>query len=64
MHDGPDLKPGLRVRLTPLGVERCPRLVSHTGIIVGASTRGQAVRVLIDGRTYPVTLHESYIEPE
>lgn len=64
MHDRSDLKPGLRVRLTPLGVERCPRLASHAGIIVGISTRGQAVRVLIDGRTYPVTLHESYIEPE
>ena len=37
MHDRDDLKPGKRVRLTSLGIDRCPRLKSHTGVIVATS---------------------------
>jgi len=65
MRDGnEDLKPGTRVRLTKLGVERCPKLKSHFGIIVGVSHGGKSFRVLIDGRKMPLALHESYIEAE
>ena len=65
MRDGnEDLKPGTRVRLTKLGVERCPKLKSHFGIIVGVSHGGKSFRVLIDGRKMPLALHESYIETE
>lgn len=65
MHEREDdLKQGVRIRLTPLGIERCPRLKSHTGIIVGTAKRGNAFRVLIDGRKVPLMLHESYVEAE
>jgi len=65
MHDGnEDMKPGTRVRLTKLGIERSPKLMSHTGIIVGVSHGSRSYRVLIDGRKMPLALHETYIEPE
>jgi hypothetical protein len=65
MQDGnEDLKPGTRVRLTKLGVERSPKLRSHAGIIVGVSHGSRSYRVLIDGRKMPLALHESYLEPE
>ena len=65
MHDRDDeLKPGTRVRLTTLGVQRCPRLRSHTGVIAAASNQSNSFRVLIDGRKLPIALHESYIEAE
>jgi hypothetical protein len=55
---------GSRIRLSALGMERCHRLKSHTGIVVGANPIGTSFRVLIDGRKRPVTLHASYIELE
>jgi hypothetical protein len=64
MHDRDDLKPGTRVRLTSLGMDRCPRLKSRTGVIVAASKQSQSFRVLIDGRKMPLALHASYIEAE
>ena len=54
----------MRVRLTRLGIERSPKLKSHTGIIVGVSHGGKSFRILIDGRKMPIALHESYIEAE
>ncbi|SDO53625.1 hypothetical protein SAMN05444050_4385 [Afipia sp. GAS231] len=56
------LKVGSRFRLSALGIERCPRLKSCAGIIVGLSPTGSSFRVLLDGRKQAVTLHESYIE--
>jgi hypothetical protein len=53
---------GKRFRLSALGKERCPRLTTHTGVIVGQPQRSDAVRVLLDGRKFPITLHASYIE--
>ena len=62
----PKLQPtpaiGSRIRLSALGVERCSRLKSQTGIVVGGNPIGTSFRVLIDGRKLPVTLHVSYIE--
>jgi hypothetical protein len=60
----PKLPIGSRFRLSALGIERCPKLKSHTGTIVGANPSGTSFRILIDGRKLPLTLHESYIEPE
>ena len=62
--EGDDLEPGQRVRLTPLGVQRCPKFKSYTGVVVGVAKRGRAYRVQLDGRSMPTMLHESYIEPE
>jgi hypothetical protein len=54
---------GARIRLTALGIERCPKFKSPTrGIIVGANLIGTSFRILLDGRKLPVTLHVSYIE--
>jgi hypothetical protein len=64
-HDrADDLKIGMRVRLSPLGIKRSPRVRgSHTGIVISARSR-KSVRVLLDGRKKAVTLHVSYIELE
>jgi len=56
-----ELRLGQRVRLSSLGVERC-KFECGTGVVVGRSNRFDAVRVLMDGRKQPQTLHRSYIE--
>jgi hypothetical protein len=53
---------GDRVALTTLGRERSPRLKSTTGVIVGKNPGTKAYRVLMDGRTTPLLVHQSYIE--
>lgn len=63
MHDDDELPATTRIRLTQVGIERCPKLKSHTGVVVGVG-RGSSYRVLIDGHRWPVTLHASYIERE
>jgi hypothetical protein len=56
---------GAAVRLSPLGIERCPKFKNPiSGIIVGANAIGTSFRILLDGRKLPVTLHVSYIELE
>jgi hypothetical protein len=54
-------KPGERIRLSALGKERCPKL-NRTGVVIGPAGRSDAIRVLIDGRKTPMTLHASYVE--
>jgi hypothetical protein len=59
--DDIEIRHGMRVRLSVLGKERCPRLKNGSGVILrrnGPST----IRVLFDGRKQPITLHESYVE--
>jgi hypothetical protein len=55
---------GARIRLSALGIQRCSKFKSPTGMIVGANPIGTAFRILLDGRKLPVTLHVSYIELE
>ena len=65
MHrDGDNnLSPGARIRLSALGQARCPRIKVLTGVI--RTTDGSdAVRILLDGRNAPVTIHSSYLELE
>lgn len=45
MHDHDDLKPGTRVRLMPLGIDRSPRLKAYTGIVLGVGKQGKSYRV-------------------
>jgi hypothetical protein len=59
-----ELKVGSGFRLSALGIKRCRRLKNPTGVIIGVSPTGSSFRVLLDGRKQPVTLHESYIEPD
>lgn len=61
MHDV-EFKIGDRVVLTALGRERSPKLKSTTGVILGKSPGTEAYRVLFDGRTTPLLVHQSYIE--
>jgi hypothetical protein len=54
---------GSRIRLSALGIERCPKFKNPiSGIIVGANSIGTSFRILLDGRKLPVTLHVSYVE--
>jgi hypothetical protein len=62
--NNPELKAGSRIRLSSLGVERCSRLKSRTGLVLGINPGGTSFRILIDGRKMPLSLHGSYIEPE
>jgi hypothetical protein len=36
----------------------------HTGVVVGKTDNSERVRILLDGSKSPITLHESYIEPQ
>jgi hypothetical protein len=51
------LKPGTRIRLTALGVERCPKLANGTGVIVAFT--GYLVR--LDGTKSVRKLHRTYV---
>jgi len=57
----PAFKPGDRIRLTKLGIKNSPRLKSERGVVI-REVGGNVVRVLIEGRTTPVSLHVSYVE--
>jgi hypothetical protein len=61
-HDGRELRPGMRIQLSALGEARSPRMKVHTGVIVGITHGSKRVRIILDGRKKPITLHESYIE--
>jgi len=63
-HEDSELKPGMRIRLSALGRARSPRMKVHTGVIVGLTDGSEGVRVMMDGSKSPITLHESYIEPQ
>jgi hypothetical protein len=60
----PKLVAGSRIRLSALGIERCHRLKNHTGLIISINPSGTSFRILIDGRKLPVTLHQSYVQPD
>ena len=61
-HDDGELKPGMRIRLSPLGKARSPRIKVHTGVILRITPGSEGVRIILDGSKQPITLHESYIE--
>jgi hypothetical protein len=60
-NEGLDLK-GSRFQLTPLGAERCSKIIGRAGIIVGFSRSNGSIRVLFDGTKTPRSLHRTYIE--
>jgi hypothetical protein len=57
-----ELRKGQRIRLSDLGKERCKLFKSDTGVVAGKSRHPDAIRVLMDGRKQPQTLHKSYVE--
>lgn len=62
-HHDNDLEVGSRFRLSELGIKRCRKFKSQTGVIVGLSPTGSSLRVRLEGRRQPMTLHRSYVEP-
>lgn len=57
-----EFRPGQRIKLSALGKQRCPKIKIHTGVVSGKPGRSDTVRVLMDGRKTPMTLHVSYVE--
>jgi hypothetical protein len=58
-----EFRQGQRIRLSALGKTRC-KFKADTGVVIGRIAVGDAVRVQMDGRKQPQTLHRSYIEVE
>jgi hypothetical protein len=54
---------GERVRLSPLGLERCPRMGGYFGNIIGKAP-GNAYYVLFDGFKTKNRLHASYLSTD
>jgi len=60
----PDIPVGTRFKLSKLGEARNPRLEKGAeGTIVGGSRYKSSLRVVIDGRKTPLSMHRDYIEP-
>lgn len=57
-----DFTIGARCRLSRLGVARSPRTTMRAGTIVGRGRSTSSIRVLFDGYSRPVSLHEKYVE--
>jgi hypothetical protein len=53
---------GTRIRMSPLGAARCPRLAGKEGTIIGRGCYRSIVRVIFDGSKSPISLHRDYIE--
>ena len=54
---------GMRVRMSPLGKERCPGMAGKIGRVLRiGSTRYGSVTVLFDGNKRGAPLHRAYIE--
>jgi hypothetical protein len=58
-----EITKGIRVKLSPLGAARCPRLADKEGVIVGAGQYQSTVRIIFDGLKSPTSLHRDYVEP-
>ena len=60
----PEIPVGTRFKMSKLGEARNPRLKRGTeGTIVGGSHYKSSLRVVIDGRKTPLSMHRDYIEP-
>jgi hypothetical protein len=57
-----DFAIGARCRLSRLGFARSPRTTTRAGTIVGRGRSTSSVRVLFDGYSRPVSLHQKYVE--
>jgi hypothetical protein len=55
------LQVGDRVRLSELGESRMSRSRAKSGTVVGFGYSDSRVRVQLDGRERPVTLHRTYL---
>ena len=58
-----EIRIGARVKMSPLGAARCPRLAGKEGVVVGGGQNPSSVRVIFDGSKTPRSLHRDYVEP-
>ena len=58
-----EITKGIRVKLSPLGAARWPRLADKERVIVGAGQYQSTVRIIFDGLKSPTSLHRDYVEP-
>jgi hypothetical protein len=54
---------GARVKMSPLGAARCPRLAGKEGVVVGGGRYPSTARIIFDGFKVPMSLHRDYVEP-
>ena len=55
---------GMRIKMSDLGAERCPRLAAKTGIIIRAGGgRYSSLSVRFDGNKSITLLHPDYVKP-
>jgi hypothetical protein len=59
---GIELNIGDRIRLSRLGLERCPRLASGIGTVTGLKLNSSTIIVRFDGNKRPTSIHRDYIE--
>ena len=58
----PEYNVGVRVKLSALGKERCPRLSNKTGTLVGPGIYANSVVIVVDGNRTSSTIHATYLE--
>jgi hypothetical protein len=54
---------GQRIRMSPLGAARCPRLARKTGTIFGFTNYKNSVSVVFEGNKSSTSIHVGYIKP-
>jgi hypothetical protein len=59
----PEIPAGTRFKLSRLGQARNRRFKSLEGTVVGGGLYKSTLRVVMDGRKSPLSLHRDYIEP-
>jgi hypothetical protein len=63
IRDKVEITIGARVKMSPLGATRCPRLAGKEGVVVGGGQYPSTVRIIFDGSKTPKSLHRDYVEP-
>lgn len=62
-RDKVEITIGARVKMSPLGAVRCPRLADREGMVVGGGQYPSTARIIFDGFKAPMSLHRDYVEP-
>jgi hypothetical protein len=60
---GAQLEIGQRIKMSPIGAARSPRLAFKRGVVVGLSHYNSSITVRFDGNKSSTCLHRDYLEP-
>jgi hypothetical protein len=63
IHDKVEITIGARVKMSPVGAARCPRLAGKEGVVVGGGQYPSTIRIVFDGSKTPTSLHRDYVGP-